>query len=405
MEALGIAFERLKKTIRKRRTRFDYLVANGFLKEKDLESSWSEARKAGVTMDEYLIRTFRISRADLGRSLEDFYHFKFIQFSEQTHVPEDLLKNLKQEYLRRELWVPLGRDGGRIQVLVDDPNNILKRDTIENFLKTKSIEYFVGLKEDIIKFINLFYRAAGEDESVSDILGKMMAEEPEEEEEEDVISESDSVILQLVNKIINDAYVNRASDIHVEPNARKKSLTIRFRVDGECANYKSLPYSYRAAVVSRIKIMSNLDITERRMPQDGKIRFRKAGGDIELRVATIPTQGNVEDVVMRVLAKGGDIMTLDQMAMSSENYANFVKILEKPYGIILVVGPTGSGKTTTLHAALNYLNTPETKIWTAEDPVEITQDGLRQVQVNPKIGFDFSNAMRAFLRADPMLSW
>jgi len=147
--------------------------------------------------------------------------------------------------------------------------------------------------------------------------------------------------------------------------------------------------------------MSNLDITERRLPQDGKIKFKRAGGDeIELRVATIPTQGNVEDVVMRILAKG-ETMTLEQMGMSPRNFKVFTEILAKPYGIILVVGPTGSGKTTTLHAALHYINTPDTKIWTAEDPVEITQEGLRQVQVNPKIGFDFSAAMRAFLRADP----
>ena len=147
--------------------------------------------------------------------------------------------------------------------------------------------------------------------------------------------------------------------------------------------------------------MSHLDITERRLPQDGKIRFKRAGSDeIELRVATIPTQGNVEDVVMRILAKG-ETMTLEQMVMSAWNYKNMIAMLEKPYGIILVVGPTGSGKTTTLHAALHHINTPDTKIWTAEDPVEITQEGLRQVQVNPKIGVDFSHARRAFLRADP----
>ena len=222
----------------------------------------------------------------------------------------------------------------------------------------------------------------------------------DEEEDEDYIHESDSVVLQLVNKIISDGYTSRASDIHIEPNTKKKTLEIRFRVDGDCVKYESLPYNYRAAAVSRIKIMSNLDITERRLPQDGKIRFRKGGADIELRVATIPTQGNVEDVVMRILAKG-ETMGLGEMAMSPENLENFKKILDKPYGIILVVGPTGSGKTTTLHAALQYLNTPGTKIWTAEDPVEITQEGLRQVQVNPKIGFDFSHAMRSFLRADP----
>jgi type II secretory ATPase GspE/PulE/Tfp pilus assembly ATPase PilB-like protein len=157
----------------------------------------------------------------------------------------------------------------------------------------------------------------------------------------------------------------------------------------------------QGAVVSRIKIMSDLDIAERRLPQDGKIKFKKYGGkDIELRVATIPTQGGLEDVVMRLLAAGEPI-PLDKMGFSKPNYKNFISVITKPYGLIFVCGPTGSGKTTTLHSALSFINKTETKIWTAEDPVEITQRGLRQVQVKPKIGFDFAAAMRAFLRADP----
>jgi type II secretory ATPase GspE/PulE/Tfp pilus assembly ATPase PilB-like protein len=229
----------------------------------------------------------------------------------------------------------------------------------------------------------------------------MDVEEEAGEEDEDGVTESDSIIMQLVNKIINDAYQRRASDIHVEPNIGKKNVEVRFRVDGDCAIYQTLPFSYRSALVSRIKIMSNLDITVRRIPQDGKIKFRRPAGDeIELRVATIPTQGNVEDVVMRILAKGS-AMPLEAMGISKRNYAELLKILEKPYGMILVVGPTGSGKTTTLHAALHHINKPDRKIWTAEDPVEISQYGLRQVQVQPKIGFDFAAAMRAFLRADP----
>jgi type II secretory ATPase GspE/PulE/Tfp pilus assembly ATPase PilB-like protein len=165
--------------------------------------------------------------------------------------------------------------------------------------------------------------------------------------------------------------------------------------------YQTIPYQYRNAIVSRLKIMSELDIAERRKPQDGKIKFKKYGGlDIELRVATIPTQGGLEDVVMRILAAGEPI-PLNKMGFSQRNYDRFVDCIVKPYGIIFVCGPTGSGKTTTLHSALGYINKDDIKIWTAEDPVEITQKGLRQVQVKPKIGFDFAAAMRAFLRADP----
>jgi type II secretory ATPase GspE/PulE/Tfp pilus assembly ATPase PilB-like protein len=222
-----------------------------------------------------------------------------------------------------------------------------------------------------------------------------------EEEGEEGVRESDSVIIQLVNKIINDAFLRNASDIHIEPDVIDKNVLVRYRVDGDCHLYQTLPYNYRAALVSRIKIMSNLDITVKRTPQDGKIKFKKPGyGEIELRVVTVPTQGNVEDVVMRILAKG-ETLPLEAMKMTARNYDELLHISKRPYGLILCVGPTGSGKTTTLHALLKHINTPDRKIWTAEDPVEVTQRGLRQVQVHPKIGFDFAAAMRAFLRADP----
>ena len=209
------------------------------------------------------------------------------------------------------------------------------------------------------------------------------------------------LIVKLVDDVIDAAYQRRASDIHFEPDIRDRQVNVRFRIDGECILFRSFPYEYRSAIVSRIKIMSNLDITERRLPQDGKIKHKIPDtGEIELRVATIPTQGYVEDVVLRILTRG-KIMVLDELQMPPETLTGFKAILKKPYGLILLVGPTGSGKTTTAHAALHLLNRPNVKIWTVEDPVEITQKGIRQVQVHHKIGLDFSNAMRAFLRADP----
>jgi type II secretory ATPase GspE/PulE/Tfp pilus assembly ATPase PilB-like protein len=228
-------------------------------------------------------------------------------------------------------------------------------------------------------------------------------ESTEEDDEHDAagMAEDDSAVVQLVNKTIIDAYTRKASDIHIEPGQGKKNAIIRYRIDGACQVYQTIPHTYKNAIVSRLKIMSDLDISERRKPQDGKIKFNRfAPLDIELRVATIPTAGQNEDVVMRILAAGEPI-PLSAMGMSETSYNTLISMITKPYGIVLVVGPTGSGKTTTLHAALAYINKPETKIWTAEDPVEITQEGLRQVQVVPKIGFNFATAMRAFLRADP----
>lgn len=400
-DVLGIAFLNQQKTAKRRKTRFDYLVRHGLIKEMDMENAWDESRKNRVTIEDLLRTKYKISKENIGKSLEDFYHCNFIQFNNKYPIPRALLKNLRREYLSRELWVPLEKTDEKIRVIVDDPDNILKRDTIENLLKTKSVEYNVSTKEDILKFINHFLQSRERDASISDILGMLEVEDETLEDEEDAITESDSVIMQLVNKIINDAHLRRASDIHIEPNTEKKNVEVRFRVDGDCAVYQTVPYNYRAAIVSRIKIMSHLDITERRLPQDGKIKIRRGKGkEIELRVATLPTQGNQEDVVMRIIAKG-EIMPLKKMDMSPYNYKSFLEIIQKPYGMILAVGPTGSGKTTTLHAALHHINTPDKKIWTAEDPVEITQYGLRQVQVNPKIGLDFSHAMRSFLRADP----
>lgn len=402
-EVLGIAFHNQQRFERRWKTRFDYLINHDLITEEELERAWEEARVQKETMENFLMRKHKISKEDIGLALEEFYHCRFVQYSDKTVIPGDLIRNLKRDFLRRELWVPLEKIDGKIHVVVDNPNNIIKRDTIENLLKTKQVKYDVALTDDIIKFINLFYLSSDDQHSFTDILGQLDDEDMTftDEENGEIITETDSVIMQLVNKIINDAYGRGASDIHIEPNIGRKNVEIRYRIDGDCALYQTVPFSYRAAIISRIKIMSNLDITVKRLPQDGKIKFRRPmGEEIELRVASIPTQGGVEDVVMRILAKG-ETMPLEDMALLPRNYEQLINIISKPYGMILCVGPTGSGKTTTLHAALHHINRPDRKIWTAEDPVEITQYGLRQVQVQPKIGFDFAAAMRSFLRADP----
>lgn len=319
-----------------------------------------------------------------------------VTFNREYPVPEDLLKNLRYEYLRRELWVPLESRGGKIVVIVDNPNNIIKRDIIENILKTKSVEYVSATKQDIWKFIEYFYDVGEpEEEDGSQINGEA------KKDRLPGVSEADLSVVKLVNDAINEAYDKRASDIHIEPDSKDKIVNIRLRIDGECIPYKTFPYEYRAAVVSRIKIMANLDITEKRLPQDGKIKYKVPGAEeIELRVATLPTHGYVEDVVLRLLTRG-KIMTLDELQMPLQVHNLFKAQLTKPYGLILLVGPTGSGKTTTAHAALQIINKPNVKIWTAEDPVEITQQGIRQLQIHHKIGLDFAAAMRSFLRADP----
>jgi type II secretory ATPase GspE/PulE/Tfp pilus assembly ATPase PilB-like protein len=261
------------------------------------------------------------------------------------------------------------------------------------------------LRRDILQFL---YAASGEVEpagrgSLADIMGELVGEAEQEKQEDasaGAVDENDSAIVRLANQIISDAYKMGASDIHVEPYGEKRETMIRFRVDGSCFEYQKIPPAYRRALVSRYKIMARLDIAERRKPQDGKIKFMAGNKEIELRVATVPTAGFNEDIVMRILA-ASEPLPLEKLNMSERNLREIKNIAAKPYGIILCVGPTGSGKTTTLHAILGHINTAERKIWTAEDPVEITQYGLRQVQMQPKIGLTFAAAMRAFLRADP----
>ncbi|MBW2616513.1 MAG: GspE/PulE family protein [Deltaproteobacteria bacterium] len=406
-KVLGTAFFKNQKAAQKTKpTKYDYLITNNIISNKDLTEAMSMARKLKKTMESVLMSDYSVSKDDLGKSLSDFYKTRFIPYDDKMVIPGQLLKGLKVNFLRNNVFVPVAQSGDKVIVTMENPNFLPARDAVKRLIKAKGFEYCVSLKEDIFEMIDLFFdvkrtEMLTDSGSIEDILGQLEPGSEEFDDEDDGVTEEDSAIVQLVNKMIVDAYNRGASDIHIEPRPGKQNAVIRVRVDGACQIYQTIPYTYKRAMVSRLKIMSDLDISERRLPQDGKIILKKyVPLDIELRVATIPTAGQNEDVVMRILAAGEPI-PLDKMGMSERDYNELISIITKPYGIALVVGPTGSGKTTTLHAALHHINKPETKIWTAEDPVEITQDGLRQVQVQPKIGFTFATAMRAFLRADP----
>jgi type II secretory ATPase GspE/PulE/Tfp pilus assembly ATPase PilB-like protein len=404
---LGTAFFKNQKALKRRKeARFDSLVSNGILSQRDLDDAISRAQTMKKSPESLLMSDFRVSKEDIGKSLSTFYKARFIPYDEKMDPPGQVLQTLKAGYLKSNGFVPVEQKEDRVVVAMENPGYLPARDAIKRIISGKKLEYCVSLREDIFSMIDLFFNVKKSkifpsSRSAEDILGKLEAQERGVDEEIESMKEDDSGIVQFVKQMIIDAYNRNASDIHIEPRQGNADALIRFRIDGACQVYQSVPYGYKRALVSRLKIMADLDIAERRVPQDGKIKFRKfAPLDIELRVATIPTAGRNEDVVMRILAAGEPI-PLEKMGMTDRNYKAFIDIISKPYGIVLVVGPTGSGKTTTLHAALGFINKPETKIWTAEDPVEITQEGLRQVQVQPKIGFDFATAMRSFLRADP----
>jgi type II secretory ATPase GspE/PulE/Tfp pilus assembly ATPase PilB-like protein len=405
---LGIAFYNQHRAARSNKpSKFGLLVDKGLVSEKDIENAISTARVNQIDVAKVLIEDYKVPREELGRALGQFYNCSFWEPTGET-MPSELQARLTPEFLKKNMCAPLTKREGTLYVAVEDPYDLTRLDAIKAVNLAPRAEFLVGIRQDIIDYIKTSYGEAGGAQVEQEDMGRIImelgtGEEDELEDaqpEQDEIDETDSGIVKLANQIIIDAYNKGASDIHVEPYGKHAPTQVRLRVDGNCQKYLEVPAPHRNALVQRFKIMSKLDISEKRKPQDGKIRFRGPMGTIELRVATIPTTGSNEDIVMRILAASKPL-PLEKMGFSERNIREFKAILEKPYGICLVVGPTGSGKTTTLHSGLGYINDVETKIWTAEDPVEITQAGLRQVQVFPKIGFTFATAMRAFLRADP----
>ncbi len=394
--------EQLSKT-EKKFGPFYTLVVEGHISEEQLERARVLARESKKSIESILMEQFGVDKMDMGRSLSNYYKVPFVFFNElEVGKTPSCIKGIKEHFFRSNVCVPISEEGGIIKVAIDNPNDLIKLDNIRRVLQTGDLQICVALKEDIDNFIDYFYGKYTVTESEDDVFEQLeIVEEEEEEEEVEVAPDVDNVVVQLANKIIDDAYQRGASDIHIESLTGKRGCLVRFRIDGECMRYQSVPYNYKKALVSRIKIMSGLDIAEKRLPQDGKIKFRtRTGKTLELRVATLPTIEGNEDVVLRLLASS-NAMPLDKIGLLEDNLRRFKRLLEMPYGLIFVVGPTGSGKTTTLHAALGYINRPEKKIWTAEDPVEIVQEGLRQVQVKPDIGLTFARVLRAFLRADP----
>jgi len=404
-QTLAIALkQRQKPAVAK--TKYDYLISDAVLSAGEFELASRQARKKAVEIEQVLLEEFQVKLPAIGAALSRFFGVPYEAFKPDRVKPMDLLKNLKREYVESTQWVPIDDTKEGLVVLCLDPERIRSSRIAANVFPKARIVYKVTTQKEFRDTLGHFYGGDGGaslgniDDLLSDLSdnGETAADGAASDE---VDAAADNELVKLVNKVIVDAYNQGASDIHVEPYPGKAKTEIRFRKDGNLAPYIEVPASYRAAIAARIKIMCDLDISEKRKPQDGKIKFKKFGPlDIELRVATIPTAGGVEDIVMRILAAGEPI-PLDKMGFSARNLDQLQHTVSKPYGLFFVCGPTGSGKTTTLHSVLKSLNTPDTKIWTAEDPVEITQKGLRQVQVNRKAGLDFATVMKSFLRADP----
>jgi type II secretory ATPase GspE/PulE/Tfp pilus assembly ATPase PilB-like protein len=401
---------RLESTIAARSTgsKYDYLISKKLVSTAQLQKALRLSKKSSKSIEYLLIEQFKVSKEEIGKSLSAFYGCPFRSYDTDVPVPVELLGNLKQSFLIQELWVPFSWDKEGVEVLINDPKNLKKTDLVKVFVKSPKIDFSVGIKEDIEAYIRFFFndKTSGENDIDENLMQKfdMIPEvvfEEEQEEEEEETDEASGEVVQLLDQVLVVAYRQNASDIHVEPSTLSKTTKIRFRLDGVCQDYLQVPNSLARGILSRLKIMAGLDIAERRLPQDGKIKFKRKGvPPFELRLATVPVAGGFEQAVLRILAKAG-AMKVEDMGLNERNLQILKKIISIPYGLVLVVGPTGSGKTTSLHAALGHINKPGVKIWTAEDPIEITQAGLSQVEAKPIIGLDFAKIMRSFLRADP----
>ena len=396
--------QKAEEGVRRKATKYDGLVADGVMTVDELQQSIEEARNDGLPIEQVLMAHYKVRPAQIGPSLAKFFGAPYEPFSPSRIRSEMLHGALKREFVEGQGWVPLEESPEGMVIMCVDPEAVRNSRVVPQvFPRIPRFTYRVTTQAEFQDTLGQLYGAGVEGGSIDELLADMDGGPLEDGSNDDSLESAaaDNELVKFVNKVIIDAYNQKVSDIHIEPMPGKLKTGIRFRIDGTLQNYCEVPAHFRQAMVTRLKIMCDLDISERRKPQDGKIKFKKYGPiDIELRVATIPSAGGVEDVVMRILAAGEPI-PLDKLGLTPHNKERVVKTIERPYGLFYVCGPTGSGKTTTLHSILKHLNTPDTKIWTAEDPVEITQKGLRQVQINRKAGIDFALIMRAFLRADP----
>jgi type II secretory ATPase GspE/PulE/Tfp pilus assembly ATPase PilB-like protein len=375
---------------------FDSLLHKGLINEPALKALLSTSKDTR-TIVQGLMSEHRVPEHEIGHSLSIHYQVPFIGYLPDKYHRYEGESKLNLSYLKRNHVAVISDVEGNPIVLMAEPNNAALLMETESALGIESYEIAVGLPHHILQYLGEGGGGAAPGD-MNEILDEIGLSSEENDELVDELSDDAPAVVRLVSRVLHDAKRLGASDIHIDPE-KNAPTRVRMRVDGVCRDMNKVPNSHHNAVIARIKIMSNLNIAEKRVPQDGKLAFKMNGQLVEVRVATIPTVAG-EGVVMRLLASGG-AMPIEKMNLAPTNLKRLEDMIKKSHGILLVVGPTGSGKTTTLHAILGYLNTPEKKIWTAEDPVEITQPGLQQVQVSPKIGFTFANALRAFLRADP----
>jgi type II secretion system protein E len=344
-------------------------------------------RTGGLHMVETLIKEGTVSAEDVARTLASQNGMDFVDLSQVTPSPE-LVSLLSPENARRYKTVPVSEHDGSLVLAIADPMDFEAFDSI-GFLLKRPVEFVCAVPAQINDKLDRLYPQGLEE------LGKAVVTE----EEEDYTGDDDAPIIRLVSSLLIEAQNNRASDIHIEP--MEKRLRIRYRIDGNLQEMQSPPKKLQGAIISRLKIMTaSMNIAEKRVPQDGRIQVKVGDKTIDLRVSSVPTVHG-ESIVMRILDKSSLMLGLPELGFMSDDQATFERLVAMPDGIILVTGPTGSGKTTTLYGCLNYMNRPDRKIITVEEPVEYQMTGINQVQVNAEVGMTFAAALRAMLRQAP----
>jgi len=391
------------------------LTALGFISEAQLQDALNKQKnERSVPLGELLVQSGQLTRDNLRVALARKMGYPVVDLA-QFPIDADALRRVPLATARKLRIVPLLWRSGTLIIAAEDPSRRATIDELEFSLQCKVVPALSGGVLDARAITEAYSRfgldagapplpesAAAPETSSEQLLESLELGAEDTADAQAPVEQSDNSLVRLINTIIIEAYQQGASDIHIETYPSRRKVRVRLRKDGRLQPYMELPHTYRAAIVARLKIMCELDISERRKPQDGKIDFSKFSSQhrLELRVATIPTYGGAEDVVLRILTSAKPV-PVQELGMTAENHDQLLQAVQRPHGMILCVGPTGSGKTTTLHSLLQHINTPDRKIWTAEDPIEITNPDLRQIQVNPRIDWTFGKALRALLRADP----